>query len=293
MLPTTLHPGPTLSQDLFQYVYQALLPTIENTRECTALTQRIFTDYFQYNQLDIILNKTLLLTPHSINALTHIMQRLKQHEPIQYIVGKAPFMGRDFKVSPAVLIPRPETEELVTSILQENKLPHGSILDIGTGSGCIAITLKKTWPQAQIDALDCSTAALAIAATNAIYWQVNINWLQHDLLQQPLHNQQWDLIVSNPPYVTLAEKTWMHARVVNYEPAEALFVPDSKPLIFYEKIIQLLPQHLKPAGKVYLEINEAFGEPIAQKLALIGMQAIRICQDLHGKDRWITATMPA
>src|SRR5690606_1732571 len=134
-----------------------------------------------------------------------------------------------------------------------------------TGSGCIAITLKKAWPNAQIDALDISAQALEIAADNAAYWNVAINWLQGDLFQDPLPNQQWDFIVSNPPYIRLSEKQWMHERVTGYEPSQALFVPDSNPLIFYQKIIQLIPRHLKPTGKLYLEINEAFGSAIAHQ----------------------------
>jgi release factor glutamine methyltransferase len=293
MLLIRLRPSTKPSQELFQEIYQALLPGVKDTKECKAITQRILTDYFQFDLLNLALNKSILLTGHHIEKLHDIIRRIYQNEPIQYILGKAPFMGRDFQVSPAVLIPRPETEELVASILKENHLSNGSILEIGTGSGCIAVTLKKAWPSARIDALEISTQALNLAAANANYWNADINWIQGDLFQNPLSNQQWDLIVSNPPYVRLSERQWMHPRVLEYEPKEALFVPDDRPLIFYEKIAQLVPQHLKPTGKIYLEINEAFGLVLAQQFASIGMQSIHVQKDLQGKDRWISATMPA
>ena len=289
-----MHTIPTTrtSQELYTSIYQAILPAIQDSRECQAITQRLLAYAFNCDQAAIIGNKTLTLTPDTIQQLEASIKRIKQHEPIQYIVGEAPFMGRDFQVTPAVLIPRPETEELVMAILQENKRPGLSVLDIGTGSGCIAITLKKAWPTAQVHALDISQPALAIAAANANRWKAAINWLQVDILQDVLPKKRWDILVSNPPYVRFQEKKWMHQRVLDHEPSQALFVPDHNPRLFYTRIIMLATKHLKPAGKIYLEINEAFGNKIAQQLQVAGFEGIGIQQDMQGKDRWISASLP-
>jgi release factor glutamine methyltransferase len=282
----------TTSRQLYKYIYQAILPTLQNAKECQAITQRILAYTFQCDQVAIVLDKPLQLTPASRENLTTIIQRIHQDEPIQYILGQAPFMGRDFYVTPAVLIPRPETEELVTDILQENSSPPLSVLEIGTGSGCIAITLKKAWPASQIDALEVSPKALEVAAVNARYLEATINWLEGDLFQDSLPNKQWELIVSNPPYVRLSEREYMHQRVWDYEPNQAIFVPDSQPLMFYERIIKLATKHLKPHGKIYLEINEAFGPEVAQQLDLAGFESIQVRKDLQGKDRWVSAMLP-
>jgi release factor glutamine methyltransferase len=281
------------SRQLYKNIYQVILPTVQDTRECQAITQRILAYTFQCDQVAIVLDKPLQLTTACIENLTNIIQRIHQDEPIQYILGQAPFMGRDFYVTPAVLIPRPETEELVTAILQENTSPNLSVLEIGTGSGCIAITLKKAWPSSQIDALEISQKALEIAAINAQHLEATINWLHGDLFQSSLPHKQWELIVSNPPYIPLSEKTYMHQRVWAYEPSQALFVPDSQPLVFYERIIKLATKHLKPYGKIYLEINEAFGQNIAHQLDLAGFESIQIRKDLQGKDRWVSAIFPS
>jgi release factor glutamine methyltransferase len=282
----------TTSGQLYRYIYQAILPTLQNIRECQAITQRILAYTFQCDQVAIVLDKPLQLTTACIENVNNIIQRIHQDEPLQYILGKAPFMGRDFYVTPAVLIPRPETEELVTAILQENSSSGLSVLEIGTGSGCIAITLKKAWPASQIDALEISPKALELAAVNAGNVEATINWLQGDIFQASLPNKQWELIVSNPPYVRLSEQKYLHKRVLAYEPSQALFVPDSQPLIFYKRIIDLATRHLKPHGKIYLEINEAFGQNIAHQLAMAGFENIQVRQDLSGKDRWVSAILP-
>ncbi len=284
-----LQPSIQTSQTLFKGIYQAILPAIEDPRECKAITQRILEVCFGCNSIGLVCNQPIEVSLAASEHLNQLIQRIQQHEPIQYLLGYAPFLGRDFYVTPAVLIPRPETEELVTAILQENSASNLSILDIGTGSGCIAITLKKAWPTAQIDALEVSPQALEIAVANAQRWGTSIHWILGDLFQDSLPDQQWDIIVSNPPYVRLSERKWMHQRVLDYEPSQALFVSDAQPLVFYKRIIELAPKHLKPGGKLYLEINEAFGEALAQLLRLAGFYLIQVHQDLSGKDRWVSA----
>jgi release factor glutamine methyltransferase len=175
--------------------------------------------------------------------------------------------------------------------LHENTLPGLKVLDIGTGSGCIAIKLKQGLTHAHVDALDMSEQALEVARHNGELHQARINWYQLDILQNPLPDKKWNIIVSNPPYVCISEKQHMQQRVVSYEPAQALFVPDETPLVFYKRIAYLASIHLKPAGKLYLEINEHFGADVAVLLKQHPFEEVRIGQDLHGKDRWVTARM--
>lgn len=279
----------TTGKELYTAIYQAILPTIKHPREAQAIIQRILEHYFQYDQVSRVLDKPLTITQAKQQLLEETIQRIRKHEPIQYILGEAPFLGRDFKVSPAVLIPRPETEELVYHIIQENAQPGLAILDIGTGSGCIAITLQKALPAAQVEALDISQQALDIAQSNAQRWQTDIHLIQADILRDPLPTKHWDIIVGNPPYVRLSEQKWMQRRILDYEPRQALFVANDDPLVFYERIIALAPAHLRQRGKIYLEINEAFGRAIAHLLAEARFEAIRVRQDLQGKDRWVVA----
>jgi len=280
------------SLQLYQQLYQAILPTIQEAHECQAITQRILGHYFQCGWVDQLVEKVLTLSPYQVQQLTQVVQRLQQHEPIQYVLGATSFLGRTFQVNPTVLIPRPETEEMVQAILQENRAPGLRVLDIGTGSGCIAITLQQALPQATVYALDIDPGALRTAQANAQRLGATLQWLQQDILHQALPAQRWDLIVSNPPYVRTMEQRQMQRRVVDYEPAQALFVPNEHPLLFYEKIAALIPQHLAPEGNVYLEINEAFGPAVASLLAQAGLQDLRLQQDLQGKDRWVSGRLP-
>lgn len=282
----------TTGRKIATMLYQAMLPTIKQPREVWAITQRILTHYFQYDQVATMLDRPLTITQAQKQWLAVTIQRIRQHEPIQYILGEGHFLGRDFKVSPAVLIPRPETEELVYHIIQENPQPGLSILDIGTGSGCIAITLQKAVPAARVDALDISQQVLAIAQANAQRWRSTIHFIQADILHDSLPDHRWDIIVSNPPYVRLSEQKWMQQHVLAYEPSQALFVPDEDPLVFYRQIAALALAHLKPGGRIYLEINEVLGRSISHLLAKAGLEAIRLQQDLRGKDRWVAAVAP-
>lgn len=283
--------SPVSSKVLYKGVYQALLPAIGQAQECEAIAQRLLEHYFQLDPVHRVLDTPISLSSAQAQLLNTALQRLHKHEPVQYVLGEAPFLGNVFQVSPAVLIPRPETEAMVQDIINENASPGARILDLGTGSGCIAITLQLTLSQAKVWALDIDPAALGIAQANAQRLGASVQWIQADLLQAPLPAQRWHIIVSNPPYVRLSEQAQMQRRVLAHEPAQALFVPDEQPLVFYERIVALAPQHLMPAGKLYLEINEALGPAVASLLSQAGFEAVRSRQDLHGKDRWVVGTL--
>jgi release factor glutamine methyltransferase len=225
------------------------------------------------------------------NQIIGWVKRLQNNEPLQYVLGETEFYGLTFYVGPGVLIPRPETEELVQLILKANQKVNAPILDIGTGSGCIAIALAKNLPEAHMDAMDISAQALAIADENARLNGVLINFILHDVLHengfQP--SGKYDIIVSNPPYVTESEKKWMQPNVLDFEPESALFVSDTDPLIFYRQISQLATKWLAPGGWLYFEINEQFGNQMYKLLENIGYSQIIIHKDINQKDRMAQA----
>lgn len=278
------------TRTLYQQVYQALWPAIQEERECEAITQQLLSHYFQLDPVDKVLDTPIQLTTEQAPLLATAIEHLSNHEPVQYILGEAPFFGRNFQVNPAVLIPRPETEAMVQDIINDEPPVGARLLDLGTGSGCIAITLQLAIAQAQVWGLDIDSTALQTAQANAQQLGAQVQWLQADLLRDPLPDQRWHIIVSNPPYVRPSEQTQMHPRVLNYEPAQALFVPEEQPLVFHARIVALATQHLLSGGKLYLEINESLGTEVASLLTQGGFEAVRINQDLHGKDRWVAGT---
>ena len=211
-----------------------------------------------------------------------ILQKLRAHEPIQYVFGHTEWMGLDLRVTPATLIPRPETAELVEWILHvADKHRPLRVLDIGTGSGCIAIALKKAAPNWQVTGLDISNEALEVTKENAQRNNVTIHWQQADILSL-CALPMVDIIVSNPPYICEKEKVDMQARVLDYEPARALFVPDNDPLLFYRKIASL-----KGASMLFFEINEAYGEQVCSMLRTIGYTNVELKKDMYGKARMV------
>ena len=211
-----------------------------------------------------------------------ILQKLRAHEPIQYVFGHTEWMGLDLRVTPATLIPRPETAELVEWVLHvADKNKPLRVLDIGTGSGCIAIALKKAAPNWQVTGLDISNEALEVAKENAQRNNVTIHWQQADILSL-CSLPMVDIIVSNPPYICEKEKVDMQARVLDYEPAKALFVPDNDPLLFYRKIASL-----KGAPILFFEINEAYGEQVCSMLRTIGYTNVERKEDIYGKPRMV------
>lgn len=215
------------------------------------------------SRLEVALHPEKGLSPGALEKFEDALRRLSRHEPVQYITGKTEFFGLEFRVSKDVLIPRPETEELVQWIiedLQKKEKNDLKILDIGTGSGCIAISLARNLPQAKVSAIDISEEALKIARKNAESNEVQVQLIRKDILQTADLGEKYDVIVSNPPYVRELEKKAMQKNVLNYEPATALYVKDRDPLIFYEKITALAAHHLEPAGAVYFEINQYLGK---------------------------------
>lgn len=225
-------------------------------------------------------------------SVQEAVRRLRAHEPIQYIIGEAEFGGRTFRVSPGVLIPRPETVELVRLVAKTEAHRPVRILDIGTGSGCIAISLAAELPEAQVSGLDVSEEALRIARMNAERNQVSVRWIHQDILDEEADRALgvYDCMVSNPPYIMEKEKVAMARNVLDYEPKEALFVPDDDPLLFYRRIAQLGKAHLCEGGTLYFEINEQCGAQMQRLLSEMGYREIRLIQDFYGKDRMIKAS---
>ncbi len=229
-------------------------------------------------------------------AISIILEKLKTGMPVQYAIGYTEFFGLRFKVTPAVLIPRPETEELVAWILAEVKTENVQpvrFLDVGTGSGCIAISLKKYLPSVQAWALDISKDALNMASENALTNNIDVNFIEADILDDQLEHKftidNYSIIVSNPPYVTEADQQYMHSRVIGFEPHTALFVNDQHPLIFYKAIADFANLKLTGGGLLFFEINESYGEQVVNLLRHKGFINVELRQDMYGKDRMVRA----
>ena len=270
------------------YIRQAL-HDIYPPGELRSLTKIICCDLLGQDAIDYYLGKDITLSVKEEQELESILARLRNFEPIQYILGEARFMGRTFRVAPGVLIPRPETEELVEMMLKELS-PVSRVLDVGTGSGCIAISLAKELPESQVTAWDVSGEALSIAATNSKALQASVRFEQRDVLTyEPCVADCYDVIVSNPPYVTEAEKQEMEHNVLDWEPSLALFVPDTDPLRFYRRIAVLGLEMLTPGGKLYFEINRAFGKDTVAMLCESGYRAVRLQKDISHNDRFVIA----
>ena len=225
------------------------------------------------------------------NFIREVAKELNKNRPIQYILGETEFYGIRLKVDGKVLIPRQETEELVQRILRETVKENPIILDLGTGSGCIAVSLAKNITTAKVYATDISSAALRIARENAELNNIDLTAIEDDILKTKLpENLRFDIIVSNPPYVRSSEKQFMHANVLDFEPAVALFVSDNDPLLFYRAIALLAFERLYGGGKVYVEINENFGPEVAELIREAGLHDVLIIPDIHEKDRFVSAT---
>lgn len=257
-------------------------------QELQSFTMIICKDLLGLDDIDIYLRKDIKLSENQQCLLKESVERLKKYEPIQYIRGTADFYGLTFHVEPGVLIPRPETEELVDLILKENSGPI-HLLDIGTGSGCIAISLAKHLPGAQIEAWDVSEKALLIASSNAQKLSASVSFVQKDILAVEAGKEVCHVIVSNPPYIAELEKKVMDRNVLDWEPEQALFVPNDDPLLFYRRIAQLGRDMLLPEGKLYFEINQAYGQETSDLLQMLGYKNVRIIKDLFGNNRIVTA----
>lgn len=274
------------SRELFKN-YKQKLSDLYSPDEAASQVQWLFEHFLGISRKDLLLDKKILVIPGKIELA---MSQLIMGTPIQYVLGVAPFYGRDFQVTPHVLIPRFETEELVHLIIQENTVAAPSILDVGTGSGCIPITLSLELPKSRVVGIDISPEALGVAVGNAQSLNASLDFHQVDVLREELPSGPWDIIVSNPPYVRHLEKAAMHKNVTDYEPALALFVPDGDPLLFYRVITQKAVHKLNPGGTLYFEINEAFGRETKQLLEKEGLTEVQIHLDLQGKDRIVRGT---
>lgn len=261
--------------------------------EIKAFTRLIMERVCDIQPHQFLLCKDKELSEKEKSQIHNIVERLTKFEPIQYIFGKTDFYGFEFEVNPSVLIPRPETEELVELIVRDYpQKKELDILDVGTGSGCIAITLKKLL-KSQVYALDISEEALKTAKRNAIRNRAIITFYQKDILESSNAansiEPEFDIIVSNPPYVMNKEKAAMEANVLNYEPSLALFVPDDDPLLYYHRITMFAEQKLKKKGYIYFEINSQLGEQTVNMLRLMEFKNVELIQDLSGKDRFVKA----
>lgn len=260
-----------------------------SVQEAANLSRIVCCEMLGQTTIDYYLGKDIILSSKEMQKLNGILARLLNFEPIQYIQGTARFLGRSYHVAPGVLIPRPETEELVEVMLRE--IPSDArILDIGTGSGCIAISLSKAFPNAKVTAWDVSEDALCIARRNNDDLQASVCFVKQDVLAwRGDGGQCYDVIVSNPPYITESEKQEMERNVLDWEPFSALFVPNNDPLLFYRRIGELGRMMLVDGGRLYFEINRAYGEATAMMLCGQGYTGIRILKDISGNDRFVIA----
>jgi len=280
-------------------VMQQALGQMYDSREIPSMAYLLASACWGMSKGKMLLQKQEILTDARQAQFYTILQELCLGSPIQYILGNADFFRHQFLVNPNVLIPRPETEELVQWVVDEVRERVGDgeiggegegvrILDIGTGSGCIAISLKLEFPQTEVWALDVSFPALETARHNAEILDADVRFILADILaEHDIVKGKFDLIVSNPPYITTNEKSLMRANVLDYEPEIALFVNEQEPLVFYQAIAAFSRQHLHPGGKLFFEINEAFGPDMIRLMEKCGFTAVELRKDMMGKDRMV------
>lgn len=276
-------------QEIVQLM-QNELSGIYDSNEISAMAREMMTKVLHCQPVDIVMHYNEELPDTFTNILLEMIGRLKNYEPLQYILRVAHFHGHDFSVSPAVLIPRPETAQLVDMIVDENTGSDLTVLDIGTGSGCIAISLARALKFAQVTGIDVSASALEVANQNAQMLNTRVKFVEQDILTCKAPYEAWNIIVSNPPYVTESEKAEMERNVLDYEPHEALFVPDNDPMLYYRPIAAYASRALKPGGRLYLEINRAMGQQVSEILMSCGLRNIQIHTDYYGNSRFVTAT---
>lgn len=268
--------------------YRELWRTLEplyGNGEARAITDYVLDVCFGLSKADILCGAVEEMTAEKTAELNKIFGHLTEGEPVQYVLGRAEFCGRWFSVRPGVLIPRPETEELCAWITADSKASGSpKVLDIGTGSGCIAITLQLDMPESKVTAWDISADALDVARENAQQLGANVNFVKLDALNAKPEGE-WDVIVSNPPYICEKEKKDMAVNVLEHEPHTALFVPDADPLLFYRAITRLAVQTLSKGGRLYFEINPIYADDTCHMMRAEGMTAVELRSDMYGKQR--------
>ena len=272
----------------YKIFFQEQLESVFDASEVESFFYIILENKNNLKRIDLALNVDLEFSENEIELWNDILDKLKKEIPIQYILGTTHFYDLEFEINPNVLIPRPETEELIDWIIKENSANNNlKILDIGTGSGCIAISLVKNIKNADVSALDVSIKALATAQKNAVKNNVNINFIHKNILETNDLNQKFDIIVSNPPYVRNLEKHEIHKNVLNNEPHLALFVEDDDALIFYRKIAELAQINLAQNGQLFFEINQYLGSETKNLLEKMNFKNIELRKDIYGNDRMV------
>lgn len=276
-------------QNAILHIKNTLAPYYPD-REIAGLT-RIIIEHISGNTYSSVILNRLNADEKQMNNISNILYRLKNYEPIQYIIGETEFFGLPFSVNAATLIPRPETEELVELIVNDNPCTNLHVLDIGTGSGCIAISLARYLKSSYVSAWDFSQEALDMALRNAERNNITVSFAKVDVLADYPANKKYDIIVSNPPYVLKSEKETMEANVLKYEPHTALFVPDNNALLFYERIADIAQKILTPKGKLYFEINQAKGAETVEMLKKKSFANVSLFKDLSKRDRMVRAEL--
>lgn len=271
-------------------IFHKELEAVYDAMEIDSFFYRLIEQYYDFTRLTLALQPEMSLSKEEEQPLFEALAELKEQKPLQYILKTAYFCGLTFEVTPDTLIPRPETEELVQWIGEtvDKNVPL-RILDIGTGSGCIAISLAKSLANAEVTAIDISSKALEVAKRNAENNNVSVSFIQADILETTQLSQTYDVIVSNPPYVRMLEKASMKSNVLAYEPHTALFVEDKNPLIFYEAIIELAKRYLEEGGWLFFEINQYLGVEMKELLAKHQFKNSSLQKDMYGNDRMIKA----
>jgi release factor glutamine methyltransferase len=274
--------------------YQKMLSEQYSSSEIEVLTEIVFEKYLGYTKMELRMNQDSFMSESELLHFHFAVKRLKKGEPIQYILEEAPFYGSNFYVDSNVLIPRPETEELVDLMLQ-NISNNSVVLEIGTGSGCIPLSIKKHKPDSTVIGVDVSEAAIKVAQRNAVHLNLDVQFkitdiLKVDSLKDTLGNQ-FNVIVSNPPYIGNAERKEMSNQVLDFEPDLALFVEDTDPLLFYRKIGELAFAHFESAGQLFFEINQKYGKEVVELLKNIGFKNVLLIQDINNNDRIIQASV--
>ncbi|MCK9452187.1 MAG: peptide chain release factor N(5)-glutamine methyltransferase [Bacteroidales bacterium] len=272
--------------------YAGLLVPLYKASEAAQLVQQLIKHFFGFDKINMALQPELRLNESELLQLHFAVKELLSSRPLQYVLGETAFYGRRFITKAGALIPRPETEQLLDLIIDKEKSRNPlTILDIGTGSGCLAVSLALEFPEAKVTAFDVSADALEVACENAKLHEVAVDFIKADLLteKQLYLGLQADLIVSNPPYVRLSEKALMHKNVTEWEPSLALFVPDEDPLLFYRALAQLAAEMLNVGGSIWVEINEAFAEEVMAVFVEYGLSNAQCFQDFHDKNRFVRA----
>jgi len=277
-------------QELQQFIRQQIQEAYPGP-EAGAIAQLVLEHVLQQSRMQLRLSQQEPVTAAQQQQISQAVERLRQQEPVQYVLGLAHFYGLDLQVDERVLIPRPETEELVDLVVKEHQGQQGlQVLDVCTGSGCIPIALSQHLSMAKLYGLDVSEGALQVARANAAKYQVPVTWLLQDVFEAvPVAHASLDILTSNPPYVLEEEKAQMRDNVLDYEPHLALFVPNTDPLKFYRRIAELGFLLLKKGGVLYFEINECYGADVQALLLQQGFSQAQVVQDLFGKDRIVRA----